>query len=203
MFVVGQGATGLNVTTAGNVGIGIINPGAYMLNVNGNVNVSGTITSTSFSVGSNTGDVTLTAIGATPNANGATLTGQALNLQPANASFGGVVTTGAQTFAGAKTLTSPVIADLNPAADFTLTQNSIKALTSINAGAIVNTLYLKAGNVGIETTSPGVQLQVGDSASAGSEYMAVNTANAQESGMQFMNAGKPSGRYTARLARTT
>ena len=50
--------------------------------------------------------VTLSAIGATANANGATLTGQVLNLQPADASFGGVVTTGTQTFAGAKTLTS-------------------------------------------------------------------------------------------------
>lgn len=52
----------------------------------------------------NTGDVTLTAIGATANANGATLTGQVLNLQPASASFGGVVTTGTQTIAGDKTL---------------------------------------------------------------------------------------------------
>ena len=104
MFVVGQGATGLNVTTAGNVGIGIINPGVYMLNVNGNSNITGTLNVTSTLSasnisGTNSGDVTLTAIGATPNANGATLTGQALNLQPANASFGGVVTTGAQTFA--------------------------------------------------------------------------------------------------------
>ena len=49
--------------------------------------------------------VTLSAIGSTANANGATLTGQVLNLQPASASFGGVVTTGTQTFAGDKTLT--------------------------------------------------------------------------------------------------
>ena len=49
-------------------------------------------------------DVTLAAIGAVPNANGATLTGQALNLQPASASFGGVLTTGAQSIAGTKTM---------------------------------------------------------------------------------------------------
>ena len=53
--------------------------------------------------------VTLSAIGATANANGATLTGQVLNLQPADASFGGIVTTGTQTFAGAKTLTSALV----------------------------------------------------------------------------------------------
>jgi Repeat of unknown function (DUF5907) len=54
--------------------------------------------------GTNSGDVTLSAIGSTPNANGATLTGQALNLEPASASFGGIITTGTQTIAGDKTL---------------------------------------------------------------------------------------------------
>jgi hypothetical protein len=50
--------------------------------------------------------ITLSAIGSVPNANAATLTGSVLNLQPASASFGGVVTTGDQTFAGAKTFSS-------------------------------------------------------------------------------------------------
>jgi len=49
------------------------------------------------------GTITLSAIGSTPNANAATLTGSALNLEPASASFGGIVTTGTQTFAGLKT----------------------------------------------------------------------------------------------------
>ena len=51
------------------------------------------------------GVLSLSAIGATANANAATITGTVLNLQPADASFGGVVTTGTQTFAGDKTLT--------------------------------------------------------------------------------------------------
>jgi hypothetical protein len=51
------------------------------------------------------GVLSLSAIGAVPNANAATITGTVLNLQPASASFGGVVTTGTQTFAGDKTLT--------------------------------------------------------------------------------------------------
>jgi hypothetical protein len=51
--------------------------------------------------------ITLSAIGSVPNANAATLTGSVLNIQPASASFGGVVTTGTQTFAGAKTFNSP------------------------------------------------------------------------------------------------
>jgi hypothetical protein len=53
--------------------------------------------------GANTGDVTLAAVGAVPNANGASLAGQTLTLQPASASFPGIVTAGVQTFAGAKT----------------------------------------------------------------------------------------------------
>jgi hypothetical protein len=52
------------------------------------------------------GSITLSAIGSTPNANAATLTGSVLNLEPASASFGGVVTTGTQTFAGAKTFSA-------------------------------------------------------------------------------------------------
>lgn len=65
--------------------------------------------------GTNTGNVTLAAVGAVPNANGATLTGQALNLEPASATQPGVVTIGTQTFAGAKTFNGnvSVAADLS------------------------------------------------------------------------------------------
>lgn len=50
--------------------------------------------------------VTLAAVGSSANANAATLSGQALNLEPASASFPGVVTTGTQSMAGAKTFTT-------------------------------------------------------------------------------------------------
>lgn len=49
-----------------------------------------------------TGGFTLGAIGSSPNANGATYSAGILVLQPASASFGGVITTGSQTFAGDK-----------------------------------------------------------------------------------------------------
>jgi hypothetical protein len=49
------------------------------------------------------GVLSVGAIGASPNANAATITGTILNLEPASASFGGVVTTGTQAFAGFKT----------------------------------------------------------------------------------------------------
>ena len=45
------------------------------------------------------------------------------------------------------------IDNLTPGADFTLTQNSVNAVTSVESGAIVNTLYLKAGNVTKPATS--------------------------------------------------
>jgi hypothetical protein len=54
------------------------------------------------------GITSLSAIGSTPNANAATITGTVLNLEPASASFGGVVTTGTQIFAGAKTFNNGI-----------------------------------------------------------------------------------------------
>ena len=58
--------------------------------------------------GTNSGDVTLTAIGSSPSANGASLSGQALTLQPADGTHGGVLTSGTQTIGGAKTFSSTI-----------------------------------------------------------------------------------------------
>ncbi len=60
--------------------------------------------------GGNTGDVTLAAVGSAPSANGATLAGQVLTLQPADATHPGVMTSGAQEFGGVKTLTGAILA---------------------------------------------------------------------------------------------
>lgn len=57
--------------------------------------------------GTNSGDVTLGAVGAVPNANGASLAAQVLTLQPANGSFPGVLTTGTQDIAGVKNFLDP------------------------------------------------------------------------------------------------
>jgi hypothetical protein len=59
------------------------------------------------------GVASLGPIGAAPNANGASLSGGVLTLQPASASFGGVVTTGTQTFEGDKTFDNTVSAKVN------------------------------------------------------------------------------------------
>lgn len=63
-------------------------------------------------------------------------------------------------FNNAPTITSPIITNIAPGGNFTLTQNSIAALTSVETGAIVNTLYLNAGKVGIGTAGPDTSLDV-------------------------------------------
>ncbi len=60
--------------------------------------------------GTNTGDVTLVTFGSSPAAAGASISGQALTLQPADATHAGGVSVSAQTFAGVKTFSSsPVV----------------------------------------------------------------------------------------------
>ncbi len=108
-----SGTSSGGTTPALTLALGDITPSS----INGNTITTGTgmLTLSSFTVtatatgsigGTNTGDVTLTAVGAAPSANGASLSGQALTLQPADATHPGLVTTGTQTFAGAKTLSS-------------------------------------------------------------------------------------------------
>lgn len=67
--------------------------------------------------GTNTGDVTLGAVGASPSANGASLSGQVLTLQPADATHPGVITSGTQTFAGNKTFNNTILSQSNISGD--------------------------------------------------------------------------------------
>ena len=154
------------LTVAGGAGI------AENLNVGGDAKITGTLTVTS---GAGAGKVltsdanglgtwttpagvtTMAAIGSTPNANGATISGVNLNLEPASATYGGVVTTGAQTFAGAKTFSPTLTAaangetlvglDINP----TFTNGSYTGLT--NYGLRVQGIGFGRGGGGIETNT--------------------------------------------------
>jgi hypothetical protein len=78
------------------------------LGVEKNINAGGTVLGSNLS-GTNTGDVTLGAIGSSPNANGATLTGQVLVFQPADSTFGGVLTAIAQSILGVKTWVNGIV----------------------------------------------------------------------------------------------
>lgn len=73
-----------------------------------NINAGGTILGSNLS-GTNTGDVTATTIGATPNANGFSLSSQQIQLQPASSDFGGVLTAIAQSIKGVKTFIDEVV----------------------------------------------------------------------------------------------
>ena len=111
--VTGSSLTGVATITSGTwngstIGVAYGGTGLTSPGTSGNIltsNGSGWVSSAP------TGVTTMSAIGSTANANGATISGTTLNLQPANASFGGIVTTGAQTFAGAKTFSSDIVAN--------------------------------------------------------------------------------------------
>jgi len=76
-----------------------------------------------------------------------------------------LLATGATTGATsqAQAFTNGIIYGNNsPTANYTLTQNSVVPFTSVGSGAVVNTLYLKEGNVGIGTTNPTNILSLGN-----------------------------------------
>lgn len=83
-------------------------PLAY-IDFSGNGSFVGTLAASNLS-GTNTGDLTLASVGSTPAAAGASLSGQVLTLQPANATNPGVLTTGTQAIAGAKTFSGYLVA---------------------------------------------------------------------------------------------
>lgn len=86
----------------------------------------------------------LGAFGSTPNANGASISGNTLTLQPASASFPGGVTTGNQTFEGFKTFNNNVM--INGVFDVFTSQAGINIVDFTNTSASGLGLYIKAGN---------------------------------------------------------
>ena len=94
--------------------------------------------------------VTIGSIGSTPNANGMSISGQTLSLQPASATYGGVITTGTQTLAGAKTLSSLLTASAGIANNGSYTQtgtseNTFTGITNINNAISYNYRNFTAG----------------------------------------------------------
>lgn len=123
-------------------GIATITPGASGITLAGSV-TSGT------NSGTNTGDVTLTAVGAAPSANGATLSGQALTLQPADGTHPGVITSGTQTIGGAKTFSGAISASNlsgTNTGDQTITLTG--DITGSGTGSFATTLATVNNNVG-------------------------------------------------------
>lgn len=110
--------------------------------------------------GTNSGDITLAAVGVTPNANAGSLIGQVLSLQPASSTFPGIITTAAQSFGGSKTFDASVVLKGGPWFDIRAygaigdgTTDCSAAITNAiaAAGAVSGTLLIPPGTFRINS----------------------------------------------------
>lgn len=163
------GATGMTGAT-GATGIGATGP-------TGAVGATGTGGAGQTGPTGPTGTLTLTAIGtsATSNANAATLTGSTLRLEPANATFGGLLTATAQDIAGTKYFSNNLNLNLsagnvnnfngatfdifikNNAAGLGVGTNALGAAASGSGNTAFGTQALDSVNGGLNNTAFGFQ----------------------------------------------
>ncbi len=131
---------------------GMVNTGVQSFA--GNKTFTGTISASNLS-GSNTGDVTLAAFGSTPSANGASLSGQVLTLQPADATHPGGLSIIAQTIAGDKTFSGNIsAANLSG----TNTGDGNVATTQVSANASYFPLMVASSTNGTQVVDLGAGL---------------------------------------------
>lgn len=109
--------------------------------------ICGNLTGTA--AGTNTGDVTLGTFGSSPDAKGASISGQVVTMQPADATHAGMVSTGSQTWAGAKTFSSAIAApnvrtsaNVVTNADYTVLDNDAYTAILFSAGSSTRTCTL-------------------------------------------------------------
>jgi hypothetical protein len=129
-----------------------------------------TVSSAATISGTNSGDVTLGAVGSSPNGNGASLSGQVLTLQPADGSNPGVLTAGTQTIGGAKTFSGNVIISGNLTVNGTTTTINTTTLNVTDTNITVN-------NGGNDASSEGAGLTVARTGTAGSFIYAAAAAS--------------------------
>ncbi len=180
--------------------------------IGGDKNFAGNITASNLS-GTNTGDITITSVGSTPNANGMTLTGQALNLQPADGTHPGIITTLLQTFSGVKqfnasirllslatsralvidgsnnittsSITDSALATLNQPANQVIVGNGASGLTSFSNFTFASNVLSVPQQITITNNLSGPFLQLGDGlTSQGPIFALANTSG----GFYFSNA---------------
>lgn len=123
-------------------------------------------TGTGTANGTNTGDVTLNSVGSSPSANGASLSGQSLTLQPADGTHPGLITSGSQTIGGAKTFSNTI---------------SASNLSGTNTGD--QTITLTGAVTGSGTGSFAVSIPNNSITNAEMVNMANNTMKANNSGI--------------------
>ncbi len=176
--LVSEGTAYINpaTATANYTLLGLAVGGVQKLKIDaeGDLIAAGTLAGSNLS-GTNTGDLTLSAIGTTPNANGMTLTNQILNLQPADGTYGGIVSTLTQSFAGNKTFTGTITSSAIGNALIASGAGANLAFTGAGTGQITTATNQNlalmpggTGNVGIGTISPTYKLNIyGDNTTAG------------------------------------
>jgi hypothetical protein len=141
------------IVTEGGIGV------EKNINAGGDIAATGTVTGSNLS-GSNSGDVTLGAVGASPNANGASLSGQALTLQPADATNPGVITTGTQDIAGDKSFQDNVDVggDLTVSGDLTV-NGTTTTLNTATLDVEDHNVTLNSGGNDASSVGAGVRVQ--------------------------------------------
>ena len=97
----------------------------------------------------------VTAIGATANANGASVSGSNLTLQPADATNGGVVTSGTQTFGGMKTFKD----DMKPAGRLMIPMGELSYFNT--TGTLTSLPSQSNGTTNLVKVSPTTALTTG------------------------------------------
>lgn len=131
----------------------------FKVDPSGNAVILGTLTASNFSgssSGANTGDVTITAFGTTPDAKGASISGQAITLQPADGTHPGLVSILAQSFAGIKTflaqlLVSDTTQSTTSGTGSIVTQGGLGVAKNINAGGTIAASNFSGSSSGTNT----------------------------------------------------
>jgi hypothetical protein len=145
-----------------------------------------------------TGVTTMAAIGSVPNANGASISTTTLTLQPADASNGGVVTTAAQTFAGAKTFSSDVTVNGitigrgtgQLASNTAVGSSALSAITSGTGNTAIGVNALKSATVGV------------DNVALGKDALQANTTGSNNVGIGVVSgANNTSGGYNVSIGK--
>ena len=170
--------TGTFTTTLANTGVAANTYGSATLVPILTVDTKGRITSAS-TTAINGGVNTVTAIAGTANAYGATISGTALTLTPADASNGGIVTTDIQTFAGAKTFSNTTTFNTDITVNGipmgngkkNLTGNTIIGKNAFNASTATGTHNTVIGNNALQYNTIGLYNTV-----VGSNAMASTTS---------------------------
>jgi hypothetical protein len=135
---------------------------------------SGGVATLSWTTVTGSGVTTMTAIGAVPNANGASISGVNLTLQPADATNGGVVIFGTQTFGGAKTFNNTTTFSLagatGNAIDLTGIGSKTNAAIRLSGGTLRWIDFGNAGNsipvIGASARSDGTKIVLANTQSA-------------------------------------